>query len=48
LGYCAGHNLTTGSNNIDIGNMGVTGESGVIRLGTEGQQTATFIAGIVR
>src|SRR5262249_50717064 len=38
--------LTTGSYNIDIGNMGLVAESGVMRLGAEGQQTATYIAGI--
>jgi hypothetical protein len=38
--------LTTGSNNIDIGNLGVTGESGIIRIGTAGTQIATYIAGI--
>src|SRR5262249_6387427 len=34
------------SNNIDIGNGGVAAESNVIRIGTSGTQTATFIAGI--
>jgi len=46
LGYLAGENLTTGNNNIDIGNLGVAGESNTIRVGTVGTQTATFIAGI--
>jgi hypothetical protein len=46
LGASAGFNLTTGSFNIDIGNSGVAGESGTIRIGIEGIQTATFIAGI--
>jgi hypothetical protein len=46
LGYRAGLNLTTGSNNIDIGNEGVAGESGKIRIGTKGTHKATFIAGI--
>ena len=46
LGYLAGSNLTTGSNNIDIGNQGVAAESKTIRIGTQGTQTATFIAGI--
>src|ERR1700731_273573 len=46
LGYYAGSNLTTGSYNIDIGNNGVAGESSTIRVGTAGNQTATFIAGI--
>jgi hypothetical protein len=46
LGFQAGLNLTTGDNNIDIGNIGVANESGIIRIGTTGTQTATFIAGI--
>jgi Chaperone of endosialidase len=46
LGQGAGSNLDTGSNNIDIGNVGAAGESNKIRIGTEGTQTATFIAGI--
>jgi hypothetical protein len=44
LGFRAGFNLTTGSGNIDIGNGGVAGESGTIRIGSF--QTRTFIAGI--
>jgi hypothetical protein len=47
LGYQAGFNLTTGDNNIDIGNKGVAGESDTIRIGTHGTQKATFIAGII-
>jgi len=47
LGYLAGYNFTGAeSNNIDIGSQGATGESGVIRIGTAGTQTATYIAGI--
>jgi hypothetical protein len=46
LGTSAGENLTTGNNNIDIGNEGVAGESTTIRIGTQGTQTATFIAGV--
>ena len=46
LGDQAGINLTTGSNNIDIGAAGMAGESGRIRIGTQGKQTDTFIAGI--
>jgi hypothetical protein len=46
LGPSAGWLLTTGDNNIDIGNAGVAGEAGIIRIGTQGSQTATFIAGI--
>jgi trimeric autotransporter adhesin len=46
LGSSAGINLTTGSNNIEIGNIGVAGEANTIRLGAVGTQTATFVAGI--
>ena len=33
LGSSRRFNLTTGSNNIDIGNEGVAGESNTIRIG---------------
>ncbi len=46
LGFEAGVNLGTGNNNIAIGNPGVANESSHIRIGTQGTQTATFIAGI--
>ena len=46
LGDSAGFNLTTGDNNIDIGSKGIADESNTIRIGTEGTQTATYIAGI--
>jgi hypothetical protein len=46
IGTNAGSNLTTGNANIDIGNAGVTGEAQTIRLGTQGTQTNTYIAGI--
>ncbi len=46
LGASAGANLTTGKNNIDIGNAGVASEANKIRIGTTGTQRATFIAGI--
>jgi hypothetical protein len=46
LGYQSGFNLTTGSYNIDIGNSGIAADNAAIRIGTLGQQTATFIAGI--
>ena len=46
LGSNAGANLTTGSNNIDIGNQGIAAEANIIRIGTVGTQTKTFIAGI--
>jgi Chaperone of endosialidase len=46
LGFNAGTNLTTESNDIEIGNPGVAGDSGVIRIGTKGTATRTLIAGI--
>jgi hypothetical protein len=53
IGFYGGVNLTTGDNNIDIGNSGVAGESGTIRIGGSLSdpfhgfaQTATYIAGI--
>lgn len=51
LGYVAGDNYTgTESSNIAIGSLGTTGESNVIRIGTQGsgtgQQNAAFMAGI--
>jgi len=46
VGSGAGSNLTVGSNNIDIGNSGVAGESNTIRVGTQGTQTAAYVAGI--
>jgi hypothetical protein len=46
LGYQAGYNITAGDNNIDIGNQGVAGEGNTIRIGVQGTQTATFVAGI--
>ena len=46
LGNKAGFNPITGSDNIDIANVGSAGETDTIRMGTKGTQTATFIAGI--
>jgi hypothetical protein len=46
LGTDAGVNLTTGDQNIDIGNIGTAGESDTIRIGTGAFQRRTFIAGI--
>jgi len=45
VGYLAGQYLG-GDNNIAIGNQGGADDSGVIRIGTEGTHTATYIAGI--
>jgi hypothetical protein len=41
-----GFNLTTGDFNIDIGNDGIAGEAGVIRIGSGCCQSSAFIAGI--
>ena len=46
VGQQAGVNLTTGGNNIDIGNNGVVAEAKTIRIGTTGKQTNAYIAGI--
>jgi len=46
VGADAGYHLTTGSNNIDIGNQGVAADSDTIKIGVQGTQTATYIAGI--
>ena len=46
LGTSAGQNLTTGDRNIDIGNLGVANEGNTIRIGTTGEQSVTYIAGI--
>ncbi len=46
LGANSGYNVTSGSNNIEIGNKGTSSDSGTIRIGTAGTQTATFVAGI--
>ena len=47
LGSDAGSSLTTGSNNIDIGNVGVAAEASTIRIGTAGTHTKAFMAGLV-
>jgi hypothetical protein len=46
LGAGAGSGLSTGNSNIDIGNSGVPGESGTIRIGTDGTHTATHLAAV--
>lgn len=46
LGAGAGMKLRRGSNNIDIGNQGNLSDSNTTRIGTEGVQTTTYIAGI--
>jgi hypothetical protein len=48
VGSNAGANLTTGNNNIVIGAnvLGKTGDANKIRIGKQGTQNGTFIAGI--
>jgi hypothetical protein len=46
LGADAGFSLTTGDHNIDIGDSGVAGESGTIRIGNNIHTSQAFIAGI--
>jgi len=46
LGAEAG-DLITGNNNVDIANPGVAADTGIIRIGTPGTQTATYLAGTV-
>jgi len=45
LGAGAGDNLTSGDNNIYIGNYGNSVENGVIRIGTPGTHTITYLPG---
>ena len=46
LGYEAGSNSTTGSDSIFIGNPGLAADVETIKIGLEGGQESTFIAGI--
>ena len=48
VGYEAGYYLTTGSNNIEIGNKGLATDNNMIKIGVEGLQAKTFIAGIYK
>jgi len=45
LGWSAGINIY-GNNNIDIGNTGISSDNGIIRIGTQGTQASTYIAGV--
>lgn len=47
LGYQAGLGISTGSNNIDIGSAGFSSDNAIIRIGTPGIQTATYVAGTI-
>lgn len=46
LGFHAGYSLTTGDDNINIGNPGVPGDANTIRIGDSAHQSTTVIAGI--
>jgi hypothetical protein len=46
IGFEAGNEIT-GDNNIDIGNQGNSGDNNIIRIGTPGTQTSTYLAGNV-
>jgi hypothetical protein len=46
MGYQAAYNVTNGSNTIEIGSVGAAGDKDMIRLGTQGTQIETLIAGI--
>lgn len=46
IGALAGSHLNKGDRNIYLGNPGTDNEEGVIRIGEDGLQTRTFIAGI--
>ena len=45
IGVACGSALSTESEDIDIGNIGVAGDSGVTRIGAPGIQTLAYIAG---
>ena len=47
LGEGAGVAVLAGNNNIEIGNGGANADDNTIRIGLEGTQTQTFIAGIL-
>jgi Chaperone of endosialidase len=48
LGFEAGGGLNGDESfDIDVGNLGVAGENGIIRIGTPGVQTATYLSGTV-
>lgn len=47
IGFRAGNDNRTGNGNVYIANPGADGESGVIRIGTEGVHTRVVLAGTV-
>jgi hypothetical protein len=46
VGAFAGSSVTTGSNNIHIGNAGAVADTNTIKIGVQGTQVNTFVAGI--
>lgn len=46
LGYRAGWSITTGNNKIEIGNSGTAADANHIRIGAQGTQTVTYVAGV--
>ncbi len=46
IGALAGANITSGVGNIDIGNLGLTTDSGTIRIGSVVNQSSAYMAGI--
>src|SRR5262249_59900691 len=46
IGYYAGSAVTAGNNNVLIGNIGVAGESNMIRIGDSAIHAGIFLAGI--
>ncbi len=47
VGYMAGFSFTgSESENIDLGNQGSAGDNNTIRIGTQGNQIAAYVAGI--
>jgi hypothetical protein len=46
VGSFGGQSITNGTSNIEIGSSGTSADSNVIRIGTPGTQTTTYIAGI--
>ena len=47
LGFGSGGNVLSATNSIYIGNAGADGDYGVIRIGQNGTNTDTYIAGII-
>ncbi len=47
IGFQAGNNNLAGNRNVYVANAGADGESGVIRIGTEGVHTTTVLSGRV-